>query len=105
MKLTKTDQKKVAKEHVKQLLSEASKVFDKDKKLANRYVEMIIAIRNKIKIRLSKEQKARICKECNSFLVPGKNCEVRIKNKSIIYHCKECNAARRLSRGEDSRKK
>ncbi|MFT4304060.1 MAG: ribonuclease P protein component 4 [Candidatus Woesearchaeota archaeon] len=98
MKLTKNEQKKVAKDHVNILLSEADKVFDKNKSLANRYIEIVIAIRNKIKIRLTKQQKSKFCKKCNSYLRPGVNCNVRIKNKFVLYHCKECGNIRRLAK-------
>jgi ribonuclease P protein subunit RPR2 len=96
MRLNKQEQKKIAEIHVKELFEEAEKIFNEDKKLADRYINLALSIKNKYKLRLSKTHKKHFCKKCKCFIMPGKNCIVRIKNKMILYHCKECNNIRRF---------
>lgn len=64
--------------------------------LAKRYVGLIRRISTHYKIRLPRDIKNRICKNCNAFLIPGKTCSVRILNGScIIYKC-SCGRQKRV---------
>ncbi len=96
MRTTKQQQKKIAKEHIETLFKQAKEIFKEDPKLSDRYVKMALRVRDKIKVRLTKEQKALFCKECHSFLMPGKNCIIRTKNKMMLYHCQKCKGIRRF---------
>jgi len=96
MRVSKKEQKKVAKEHLVELFKQAKKSFAEDPKIANRQIKVALNIRNKFKLRLTKDQKSHFCKECHAFLMPGKNCIVRTKNKMMLYHCKECGNIRRF---------
>lgn len=42
------------------------------------------------------EYKRRLCKQCDSLLVPGKTCRVRIKNDMRVITCDHCGAVKRL---------
>lgn len=88
--------KQVALNNVKELFVEAVKIFNENIKLANRYVKIALLTRDKSNIKLTKEQKSLFCKKCNSILIPGKNCYVRIKNKHVIYHCTECSSMKKF---------
>ena len=96
MRVSKKEQKKAAKEHLLILFDQAEKSFGEDPKIANRHIRVALNIRSKFKLSLTKDQKSHFCKECNSFLMPGKNCIVRTKNKMMLYHCKECGNIRRF---------
>jgi ribonuclease P protein subunit RPR2 len=84
------DNKEVARERIKKLFSEADKVFSKDKKLANRYVNLARKIAMKLNLRMPRGYKRKFCKHCYSYLKPGKNLRVRIKGKKVVYYCLEC---------------
>jgi ribonuclease P protein subunit RPR2 len=97
MKLTKQEQKEFAQQHINELFRQANLIYSKNKKLADRYIKLALDMRNKYKIKLNKKQKSNFCKKCHSFLIPGQNSIVRIKNKMILYHCKECGYIRRFN--------
>lgn len=81
---------KIAEERIIILFKEAGAMFNKDRKLANRYVSLARKIAMKYKVKIPKELKRRFCKNCYKFLVPGKNCRVRLKEGKVIYYCLEC---------------
>ncbi|MCP3682496.1 MAG: ribonuclease P [bacterium] len=84
------EHKRVARERILKLFSEADKAFKKDPKLANRYVHMARKIAMRYKVRIPPELKRRFCKHCYCFLVPSKNCRVRLIKKKVTYYCMSC---------------
>jgi len=83
-------QQDIAKKRISILFSEAKKSFNKDPKLANRYVELARKIAMKYKVRIPTQLKRKFCKHCYSYLVPSKNCRVRLQKSRIIYSCLNC---------------
>jgi len=81
---------KIAREQIKILFQLAKEVFKKDSKLSDKYVRLARKVAMKHKIRLSSEQKKRICKNCRKYLVPSINCRVRIHKHRLIYYCFGC---------------
>jgi ribonuclease P protein subunit RPR2 len=57
---------------------------------ANRYVKIALKISTKTKTPIPRELKRRFCKKCKSYLVPGKNCRVRVSRGKIVYYCLQC---------------
>jgi ribonuclease P protein subunit RPR2 len=96
MRPQKQRQKKTAQHHINELFRLAKKVYSESPDLADRYVELALKIRDKFKITLTREQKMLFCKKCHAFLMPGKSCIVREKNKMMLYHCKRCSTIRRF---------
>jgi ribonuclease P protein subunit RPR2 len=90
MRLTKSEQKKIARKSIQNMIEQAETVFMKNQKLADRYIKIALDLRNKFKVELSQSQKKRFCKNCFCFLMPGENCMVRTKNKTLLYHCLNC---------------
>lgn len=88
---------KIAAERINILLSEAQKSFSAHPERSHRYAELVHKLKLKYKVKLAPEIKRRLCKKCHKFMVPGKNCSIRIHNSRIIYTCKECGAVRRFS--------
>lgn len=86
----KKQDKKIARERIPILFREADTVFKKDKKLANRYVEIARKIAMKYRIKIPKELKRRFCKHCYSFLKPNLNVRIRNREGKTVYYCLEC---------------
>jgi ribonuclease P protein subunit RPR2 len=105
MKLSKEQQKKIAKERIDYLFLQANNIFSKNSSLANRYVQIALKLRDRCKVTITKKQKAMFCKACKHFLVPGVNCIVRLKNKALVYHCKACGNIRKLAKAISVKKK
>ncbi len=82
--------RKIALERVKILFKQAKDAFKKDPKLAHRYVHLARKIAMKFKVKIPKELKRKFCKHCYKYLVPNKNCRVRVHNGHIVYYCLEC---------------
>ncbi|MCX6709956.1 MAG: ribonuclease P [Candidatus Woesearchaeota archaeon] len=85
----------LAYERIIGLFKLAEEAFPKNKKLADRYVEIARKISSKYKVRIPSNLKKRFCKHCHSFLVPGKNLRIRSQKSHLVYCCLEC---RRLMR-------
>ncbi|WP_324736221.1 ribonuclease P protein component 4 [Thermococcus sp. SY098] len=87
------EKRKIALERINILFTLAERVFPYDKELANRYVEIALAVQQKAKVRMPRKWKRRYCKKCHSFLVPGVNAQVRLRQKRmphVVIKCLEC---------------
>ena len=89
--------KLLAKERINVLFNQANEIFNKDSKLADRYVILARKIAMKARIRIPKEFKRKFCKHCYSYLKPGFNCRVRTRDKKIIYYCMNCKKYTRIA--------
>jgi len=86
-------QRKIAKERIKILFGLAEKEFKKHPERSKRYIQLARKIGLRYNVRLTKEQKRKFCKNCNSLLLPGVSCKVRLdKNKKTVsIKCLNCN--------------
>ncbi|MBP1910929.1 ribonuclease P protein component 4 [Thermococcus stetteri] len=87
------EKKKIARERVETLFTLAERVFPYSQELANRYVEIALEVQQKAKIRLPRKWKRRYCKRCHSFLVPGVNARVRLRDRPyphVVITCLNC---------------
>lgn len=81
-------QKEIAKERISILFREA-----KNPERAKRYVRLARKIAMHYRVRIPRELKRKYCKNCNSLLVPGQNCRIRLSQRGtprIILTCMEC---------------
>ena len=97
-------QKKIACERVAYLFNLAENIFDEDKNLAKRYVQLARKINTKYNYRIPSELKRRFCKKCGSYLKQGRNVTVRLHSSKLIYHCNECGAVMRFGYKSKARK-
>jgi len=87
------EKRKIARERVNTLFTLAERIFPYEPELANRYVEIALAVQQKARIRMPRKWKRRYCKKCHSFLVPGVNARVRLRNKRmphVVVKCLNC---------------
>ena len=89
--------KNVATERISILLDEAEKNFSKYPERSHRYAEIARKIKLKYRVKMAPNLKRRLCKKCHKFMVPGKNCRIRIHSSRLIYTCTECGDIRRFS--------
>jgi ribonuclease P protein subunit RPR2 len=87
----------VARERIDILLHQAKENLAKDTELSRRYVGLAKKISKRTKIRIPRERKHYLCKNCGQLLVPGKNARIRLRpaNSRIIISCLDCGAIRR----------
>lgn len=88
--------KKLALQRIEHLFKQAEQMFSKNKKLANRYVELARKIAMKARLRIPRELKRRFCKHCYSFLMPGTNARIRTREGKVVIYCLECKKYTRI---------
>ncbi|MBW2977199.1 ribonuclease P [Candidatus Woesearchaeota archaeon] len=89
-------QKILALEEIKKLFAEAKKAFDENPDLADKYAKKARRTAMKYKVNLPLTLKRRICKNCRSYLVPGRNCRVRTHKGHMVYYCLNCKGFMRI---------
>jgi ribonuclease P protein subunit RPR2 len=85
--------KQIAKQRMQILFQQAEKMRRENPRLASRYVEVARKIAMAARIRLPPEYKRRICRNCNTLLVLGDNCRVRVKQRRephVVITCLAC---------------
>ncbi len=87
-------QKKTASERVKILFELAEKAAKDKPQMTKRYVELGRKIAMRYNLRIPKEYKRRICKNCRMPLIPGFNCKIRTRSKKTVITCKCGNITR-----------
>lgn len=90
----------IARESMYLLFDESLKALRRgDKELARRYVEIMVRLSMKARVRLRRDIKRRICKRCRIPLVPGLTSSVRIRGRGkrllLVVRCLECGHVRR----------
>ncbi len=91
MRYKKIKEKKIAKERIRRLFELADKHFKNNPSLSKRYVTLARKIATRTNTRIPPELKARFCKKCFNYMVPGINQRVRTKKGKIIKTCLICN--------------
>ncbi|MEA3515082.1 MAG: ribonuclease P protein component 4 [Nanoarchaeota archaeon] len=82
--------KAIARERITKLFARAEEVYKEHHELANRYVSLARKIQMKYRVRIPAELRKKFCKHCLHFLVPSKNCRVRLQKNHIVYYCLDC---------------
>lgn len=77
-------------ERIPILFKKARKVFDKEPVLAQHYVNLARKMCMRYNVRLPPEFRRMICRHCKGFILPGKNCTVRIKQERETHLVTTC---------------
>ncbi|MHA1859951.1 MAG: ribonuclease P protein component 4 [Candidatus Asgardarchaeia archaeon] len=80
------------------LLSKARETIKDDAELSKRYVYLARKIAMKARVRIPRKWKIWICKKCNTYLLPGYNARVRIRENRmshLIITCLNCGNQKR----------
>ncbi|MGC8610049.1 MAG: ribonuclease P protein component 4 [Thermoplasmata archaeon] len=79
---------------IKNLLSLAKEMeLKNDLELEKRYIFLALEISKHYKVKFDKRY---ICKNCYSYLIPGKNATIRIRKGRIILKCLKCGNIKRF---------
>ena len=88
-------ERKIARERISILLSKADETKFEDYDLAKRYVELARRIAMRYRIRLSKNQRRKFCKNCLYPYRPDR-IRVRVRKSRIMITCLNCGFIRRI---------
>jgi ribonuclease P protein subunit RPR2 len=89
----------IARQRVQTLFGLAEETVDQDPVLAQRYVNIARRIAMAAKIRLPTQYRHQICRHCKSFILPGVNCRVRVKQlrePHVVITCLNCGKQTRI---------
>jgi ribonuclease P protein subunit RPR2 len=103
-----TNIKQIARQRIQILFGQAKQVCRVDPQLAVSYVKSARKIAMAAKLRLPVEFRRETCKECNSLLVQGLNCRVRVKQKRephVVITCLNCGNQTRIMLGKKKEQK
>jgi len=90
-------------ERVHVLFRLAKEVIHEEPRLAQRYVEIARRIAMRTRLRLPVEYHRLVCRHCKSFIYPGTNCRVRIKQRRephVVITCLNCGQHMRIPLGK-----
>jgi len=93
------NEKIIALERVKTLLSEADENFSSNPVRSHKYVKVARRIAMKVRLKLPKTLRRKFCKHCLYFLRPGVNCRVRTRKKMLVVYCQNCRKFMRFGLG------
>ncbi len=87
----------IARERIGILLVQAKEKLSQSPELSRRYVELARKTSMRTKVRIPKESKHYLCKNCGLPMVLGTNARLRLRpgNQRIIISCLSCGAIRR----------
>jgi ribonuclease P protein subunit RPR2 len=91
--------KQIARQRIQILIQQATHTYKVDPKLAQSYIWTARKIAMAARIRLPKADKRRVCKKCNTLLVPGESSRVRIKPRRephVVVTCLKCGNLTRI---------
>ena len=94
------DIRRTAKQRVQTLFTLAKETIHEDPALAQHYADTARKVAMAAKIRLPKEYRRQLCKHCKSFILPGVNCRVRLKQRRqshIVITCLRCGGHTRIA--------
>ncbi|MCX6691314.1 MAG: ribonuclease P [Methanoregula sp.] len=94
--------KKIARERIAVLFSQAEARFSTQPELSSRYVEIARRIAMRQRIRIDRDLRRQFCRNCSSFLVPGRTSRVRICDGNVVVTCLACKKKRRYPLGRDA---
>lgn len=91
--------KQIALQRVHKLFSLAKKVIKEDPEKAQRYIQIARKIAMRTRLRLPREYRNLVCRNCKSFILPGVNCRIRIgqrRESHMIITCLNCGKHSRI---------
>ncbi len=86
---------RIAKERINYLYHLAKERLEDDPKQSRRAIAMLRDMATKHNIRIADEKRT-FCLKCDTLLVPGKTCTVRVHDKRRVLTCDHCGAIKRL---------
>ncbi|TFF92113.1 ribonuclease P [Candidatus Thorarchaeota archaeon] len=90
--------RQIAEERIRLLWAQAQEVAASDPKRARSLMQTAKRIAQKVRMRLPREMRRRICKNCETILVPGRTCRVRVRGnrmRHLTVTCLECGVVHR----------
>jgi len=93
----KTKERKIARERINILMDLAEKESREGRTdRTKRYIGLAKKIGMRYNVRFPREHRRKICKHCNSFLIPSVNCRIRLTSGTVSTYCFKCKKYTRI---------
>lgn len=83
----------IAQERMLRLAELAAAEPDPDR--ARRFVSIARRISTRHRVPLPRRLRRFACRECDAYLVPGRNCRVRLEKRRVVVTCLKCGKVKR----------
>lgn len=87
---------KIAEERIDILFQTAEKELPENPERSHRYVQMARNIAQKYNLKIKGNWSRRFCKNCNHFIRPGLNAQIRLSDSRVMIKCLECGEIRQI---------
>jgi ribonuclease P protein subunit RPR2 len=94
-------QRKIALRRISRLLVLARGELDGKPERSVRYVQLARRIATRCKVRAPRPLTRDVCKRCDTFLVPGNTCTVRLRRSRLNVTCRKCGMVYRIPYRKD----
>jgi ribonuclease P protein subunit RPR2 len=88
-----SEAKRLARARIKLLWEQASEIAKGDPDGARQRMQVASRLAKKVRIKVPRDIKRKICRRCGIVLIPGENCRVRLRNnrsKHLTVTCTSC---------------
>ena len=93
----KENRQRIARERIKILLSQAEEqALAGEMELADRYAFLARKIGMRYQQKMPRGFKIKFCRDCNSFMMPGKNARIRMTRGRLTRQCLKCDSYYRI---------
>ncbi|MFW9862296.1 MAG: ribonuclease P [Candidatus Thorarchaeota archaeon] len=93
-----SETKRLARARIKMLWEHASKIAKTDREGARRRMQVASRVAQRARIKVPKDIKRKICRQCGIVLIPGESCRVRMRNNRAKHLTVTCIACGNIAR-------
>lgn len=93
-----SEAKRLARTRIEILWEQALEIAKTDRDGARRRMQVAARIAQRARIKVPKDIKRKICRQCGILLIPGENCRVRMRNNRAKHLTVTCIACGQITR-------
>ncbi|MFW9910930.1 MAG: ribonuclease P [Candidatus Thorarchaeota archaeon] len=93
-----SEAKRLARARIEILWEQASEIARTDREGARRRMQIAARVAQRARIKVPKDVKRRVCRQCGIVLIPGESCRVRMRNNRAKHLTVTCTACGNITR-------
>jgi ribonuclease P protein subunit RPR2 len=82
--------KEIAMDRIHRLFELAEQEYTNHPERSCRYASLARRIGMRHRVRLPRELRQKVCRDCNSYLVPGSTSRIRLQKRHVCITCLKC---------------
>jgi ribonuclease P protein subunit RPR2 len=93
-----SEAKRLARARIEILWEQASEIARTDREGARRRMQIAARVAQRARIKVPRDVKRRVCRQCGIVLIPGESCLVRMRNNRAKHLTVTCTACGNITR-------